>query len=141
MIKPWRNSVAGSCIWRQGGLCREYIASVMAYAAAGLACRRMARAADCVGAGGGQHCYRGIVCRPGGPGFAAGGYQPFGCRFAFGRHTSIPASLSAKQHCNGACAWCEVATFPSMVVYGQQNVLAEIQAAEAGYPLRGKDSH
>ncbi|RFC35653.1 MAG: putative ABC transport system permease protein [Candidatus Nitrotoga sp. SPKER] len=32
----------------------------------------------------------------------------------------------------------EIATFPSMVVYGQQNVLAEIQAVEAGYPLRGK---
>ncbi len=32
----------------------------------------------------------------------------------------------------------EVTTFPSMVVYDQQNVLAEIQAAEEGYPLRGK---
>jgi putative ABC transport system permease protein len=32
----------------------------------------------------------------------------------------------------------EVATFPSMVVYDQKNVLAEIQAAEEGYPLRGK---
>ena len=32
----------------------------------------------------------------------------------------------------------EVATFPSMVVHDQQNVLAEIQAVEEGYPLRGK---
>ncbi|CAG9933119.1 ABC transporter permease [Candidatus Nitrotoga arctica] len=32
----------------------------------------------------------------------------------------------------------EIATFPSMVVYDQQNVLAEIQAVEEGYPLRGK---
>ena len=30
------------------------------------------------------------------------------------------------------------ATFPSMVVFQQQNVLAEIQAVEEGYPLRGK---
>ena len=32
----------------------------------------------------------------------------------------------------------EVATFPSMVNYGQKNVLAEIQAVEESYPLRGK---
>ena len=32
----------------------------------------------------------------------------------------------------------ENATFPSMVVYGQQNVLAKIHAVEEGYPLRGK---
>ena len=32
----------------------------------------------------------------------------------------------------------ESAVFPSMVVHQQQNVLAEIQAVEEGYPLRGK---
>ena len=29
-------------------------------------------------------------------------------------------------------------TFPSMVLYGEQSLLSEIQAVEAGYPLRGK---
>lgn len=32
----------------------------------------------------------------------------------------------------------ETKTFPSMVVHGQQNVLAEIQAVEKEYPLRGR---
>ncbi|MDP2804476.1 MAG: FtsX-like permease family protein, partial [Gallionellaceae bacterium] len=51
------------------------------------------------------------------------------------RHFPASYKKSAKQY---QLSVVETRTFPSMVSFGQQVLLSEIQAVEAGYPLRGK---